>query len=198
MRILVFFYVDLAKNLGKAQAIRQGALLAIEKNYDFIGFWDADHATPLEEIPRFISCLSENDSLQLVMGSRMMRLGANIQRKFYSYAKDRVFAAAVRKFTGLGVFDPQCGAKVMSFEAANLVFKEKFSSPAYFDVEILCRLQQLPYSAESPNIYELPLNQWKEVSGSKLKMSNLLNIPIELKKISLRYRESMGRKLQTP
>ncbi len=43
--------VDLAINMGKAEAVRTGINLAIScKYYDYVGFLDADLSTPLSEL----------------------------------------------------------------------------------------------------------------------------------------------------
>ncbi len=50
-----FSFLDLKENQGKAGAIREGALSLQENNsYNFIGYFDADLATPLFEINNFI------------------------------------------------------------------------------------------------------------------------------------------------
>ncbi|NJM15511.1 MAG: glycosyltransferase [Bacteroidales bacterium] len=43
-------YLNLAQNVGKAEAVRQGILHAYGKAaYGYLGFMDADLATPLQE-----------------------------------------------------------------------------------------------------------------------------------------------------
>ena len=49
--------LNIAKNVGKGEAIRQGMLqmktLPIFREIKWIGYWDADLSTPLEELENF-------------------------------------------------------------------------------------------------------------------------------------------------
>ena len=49
--------LDLARNQGKAEAVRQGLLEALQIGARMVGFLDADLATPAEEMLRLISTL---------------------------------------------------------------------------------------------------------------------------------------------
>jgi hypothetical protein len=72
------------------------------------------------------------------------------------------------------VRDTQCGAKL--FRATPLVrdlFADPFSSRWIFDVELLARLGALAAAGRclplEQSAYELPLDRWQEVAGSRLR-----------------------------
>src|SRR5262249_19646761 len=70
-----FQVLDLAQNFGKAEAVRRGVLHAASERADFIGFWDADLATPLAVVDRFVDVLSWRPELSVVIGVRLALLG---------------------------------------------------------------------------------------------------------------------------
>ena len=70
-----FRFVHLSRNSGKAEAVRRGMLAALGESPDYVGFWDADLATPLDEIPHFCRVLDEHPALGIVIGSRLRLLG---------------------------------------------------------------------------------------------------------------------------
>lgn len=74
----LFLIRDLPKNVGKAEAVRQGFLDAFDRSADFVGFWDADLATPLSAIEQFQSVFERRADIQIVMGTRMRLRGRAI------------------------------------------------------------------------------------------------------------------------
>ena len=63
-----------------------------------------------------------------------------------------------------------------------------FISKWLFDVELIFRLKKLFLNKDvSSLIYELPLTEWKDVAGSKLKFRDFLKAPIDLLKIHFTY-----------
>ena len=165
--------LDLHRNGGKAEAVRQGFLEAFKASPDYVGFWDADLATPLEAIPAFEALLNERPQLEMVFGARIRLLGRSIERKAARHYLGRVFATAASMALGLAIYDTQCGAKL--FRATPLIqslFETRFLTNWVFDVEILARFIQARRSADLPPvetaIYEYPLLQWHDVAGSKI------------------------------
>ena len=89
----------------------------------------------------------------------------------------------------LRFYDTQCGAKLLKSEITNDIFAERFISPWLFDVELIFRILKLKmYENPEKLIYELPLREWKEQKESKIKLNDLLKIPIELFKIYRKYK----------
>jgi glycosyltransferase involved in cell wall biosynthesis len=86
--------LSLNKNSGKAEAIRQGMLhLAASSEAEWFGYWDADMATPLDEIHHLLA--HANGSVQLLMASRVKRLGARIERHAWRHLLGRCMATLI-------------------------------------------------------------------------------------------------------
>jgi glycosyltransferase involved in cell wall biosynthesis len=178
--------LDLKKNGGKAEAIRQGMLSSTELEYDYIGFFDADLATPLNEIERLFQF--SNTDPYLIMGARIKLLGStNIKRKLSRHYIGRIFATIVSNMLRLPIYDTQCGAKLIKQEIVAKVFKERFLSKWLFDVEVLFRIKQHFKDFETKTI-EVPLKRWEDKDGSKIKSSYFLKAPFELLRIYWHYK----------
>jgi glycosyltransferase involved in cell wall biosynthesis len=176
--------LHLAENSGKAEAVRQGIQKSLELAPEYVGYWDADMATPLSEIDSFMACF-EFASYEAVIGSRLARLGAGVKRRNSRHYLGRVFATVVSILLKLQVYDTQCGAKIFRSELARLIFDRPFKSKWLFDVEIFKRIteQRGLQATQDEIIYELPVMSWREVEGSKLKLSTMLMTPFQLLKI---------------
>lgn len=183
--------LDLQPNRGKAEAVRQGFLRAFEKNPDFIGFWDADLATPLSEIPPFLAILHERPAVQMVFGSRVKLMGRNIERRATRHYLGRCFATAVSVTLRLSIYDTQCGAKMFRVnDELRQVFAEPFLSRWIFDVEIIARFLQrrkTKPTSMAEMIYEYPLREWRDVAGSKVRPKDFVRAAWELWRIKRRY-----------
>jgi glycosyltransferase involved in cell wall biosynthesis len=182
----------LERNGGKAEAVRQGVLAALETGPDYVGYWDADLATPLEVIPEFRALLAARPALELVLGSRVRLLGRDVRRSPRRHYLGRVFATVASHVLGLSVYDTQCGAKLFRVSpTTRQLFQEPFRSTWIFDVEILARLirarhRSSQYATERV-LCEFPLPSWVDVAGSKLKARDFLRAPLELGGIYRHY-----------
>lgn len=175
----------LAKNSGKAEAVRLGMKKAYQDQFDLIGYWDADLATPLEDAILFAKKLSENLQLLGIFGSRVLKLGTPIQRKTSRHYLGRIFATCVSFLTQLPVYDSQCGAKLFRSSICPQITDSPYISRWFFDVEILMRLKKT--SDPSVCCFEHPVTKWIDVDGSKLKLKDFIRVPLELLKIRRHY-----------
>jgi hypothetical protein len=119
----------LPANVGNPEALRQGILHAFEAGPDYIGYWDADLATPLEVIPAFCELLDARPDLEMVFGARVHMLGRTIERKALRHDFGRVFATAASVVLGPSVYDTQCGAKLFrAMPAIKSLFLDPFAT----------------------------------------------------------------------
>ncbi|GAB3554042.1 glycosyltransferase [Spirosoma fluminis] len=181
--------LKLSRNEGKGGAVRAGMQYAAEKSVDYVGFFDADLATPLSAITDLAYVLDANVSLDLVMGSRIKRMGADIQRNAFRHYVGRVIATFISTILKLPVYDSQCGAKLFRRRVVPVLFKEPFISPWLFDVELLARLiEQHGRPTILERVAERPLQQWIEQSDSRLSSTYVFKMWYELYRIQRKYR----------
>ena len=152
------------QNQGKGAAVRAGALhLAKEcPDAEWIGFWDADLSTPLDEVRHMLQFHDlEGGEVDAVWASRVMRAGSHIERRFERHLFGRLFATAAGELLGVRAYDTQCGAKLFRREIVPAVFGEEFVSRWIFDVELYQRLGR-------DRILECPVLSWTDQPGSKI------------------------------
>ena len=85
----------------------------------------------------------------------------------------QIFARCASAVIGFPVVDTQCGAKLFRIDATTRgLFDKPFASRWIFDVEVLVRWRlachRLGVDDVRDCIFELPLDAWTEVPGSKL------------------------------
>lgn len=184
--------LPLGRNLGKAEAVRHGLLAACESSPTYVGFWDADLATPLDDIPAFTSLLDARPDIEMVFGSRVNLLGRNVHRRLARHYVGRVFATAAAAILGVGIYDTQCGAKIFRVSPGFVDrLKEPFIGGWIFDVEMIAREVRARRSSGLPPvskiIFEYPLMAWRDVAGSKIKPADWGKVAIALGRIYVKY-----------
>ena len=119
---------------GKGAAVRQG-FLASQGEWVFMA--DADLSMPWNNLHRFLDMAAEQPPPQVIIGSReapgAQRTGEAWSRRF----SGRVFNALVRLFAVPGIYDSQCGYKMLSAEAVTALAPHLTIDGFAFDVELL-------------------------------------------------------------
>ena len=175
--------IHLPKNGGKAEAVRAGVTyLLAQGGTGLIGFWDADLATPLEDVRRFVAVFERDPTAEMVIGSRWPHLGASVERRGIRDLMGKIMKFLIRRVLSAPVYDTQCGAKVMTRELARDVFARKFISPWLFDVELFRRMGRRRILR---GVKELPLDSWRDIAGSKMTLGGVLRSLVDLVRISV-------------
>jgi glycosyltransferase involved in cell wall biosynthesis len=165
-----------ATNSGKGEAVRAGLLAAIANGADLVAYYDADMATPPDELFRLLRTAQENPQHLAVLGSRVSLLGHDIDRHVVRHLLGRLYATAASLALNVAVYDTQCGTKV--FQVTNTLrqaLEQPFPDRWSFDVELLARLFHPRHPVEAlkiDEIVEVPLRSWRDIGGSKVKLSS--------------------------
>jgi DNA-binding response OmpR family regulator len=180
---------DCPKNGGKAEAVRQGIQHMIkDPQLDYIGYLDADLSTNFLDFDDLVETISSSN-FKIVGGSRIARMGADITKAGSRAIISKTINLIIRRILGMSFQDTQCGAKVMTRDIAELMFKDKFLTSWLFDVEIFMRMKKHFGDEEAIKlICEQPLKRWIHEDGSKLSMKDSFKIIFQLGQIALTYR----------
>jgi len=182
------FVHALPKNRGKAEAVRRGLVAALALEADVVGYADADFATPPRELVRLLEVLHAG-SFDLVFGSRVRVFGTDIHRVEARHVLGRVFATAASMALGEAIYDTQCGAKwLRRGPALEHAVATPFVSNWAFDVELFARLfGKLGGPALAPaKCREVPLEVWRDVAESKVKVGGMAKSLVDLARIYAR------------
>jgi dolichyl-phosphate beta-glucosyltransferase len=127
------------KNLGKGMAVKSGFLTATG---ELVFFTDADHSTPIQELPKFVRYAREG--YDVVIASRALP-DSNITRhqSWHRENMGRVFNLLVRLLVVRGFYDTQCGFKCFTRERCATVFEQQALSGFCFDVELVYLAKKL-------------------------------------------------------
>lgn len=179
-------------NRGKAEAVRNGFVEAFKWGPDYVALWDADLSTPLTAVIEFLDFMRKNQTVILAMGSRVKLLGRNIKRSRSRHVLGRLAATLISYTLNLDVYDTQCGAKLFRVnDLTKAIFERPFRTSWVFDVELIARMIQAKKETDDTPvdqlICEIPLNEWIDVGGSKIRPSHYVKSLADLIRIKMIY-----------
>jgi dolichyl-phosphate beta-glucosyltransferase len=146
-------------NRGKGAAGRTGLLAA---KHPIALFSDADLSTPLEETPKLIEPIANNE-LDIAFGSRALdRSLIGNRQPWRREQAGRIFNLIVRTATGLPFWDTQCGFKAFQMATCRSIIEAARIDGFGFDVEVLYLGRRAGL-----RLREIPV-RWNHHEGSKV------------------------------
>jgi glycosyltransferase involved in cell wall biosynthesis len=154
-------YLDFQAPIGKGGALIEGLKLAAYG--DYIGYVDADGATPPASLLTLVRRMPEADC---VIGSRWLPGAVLLQsqtrlRRFIS----RGFHSIVEVLFWMHIADTQCPCKLLKREAVEKIHDSLRIADLAFDVNLLVSLNRAHLK-----VLEVPI-EWRDMVGSKVTSS---------------------------
>ena len=188
--------INLGQNIGKANAVRIGMLEALKYDSSYVGYLDADGAFPIEVIKDALeSVRKESETKTSFWFSRVKLAGSNVERNWKRHYFGRVLVTVATIGLTTCPYDTQAGLKIFTrTEIEREIWEEPFKTNWLFDIEILLRLSE---RNQAKNMLEIPVKAWKDVKGSKLKLSSLGRIVRDLTFIMLLKKQYLRSKMRS-
>ena len=168
---------------GKGYAVNKGVLAS---RGDLILFTDADGSTPIEELDKLLSKISEG--YDIAIGSRaLQRETVKKRQNFIREYMGRIFNIFVRVLTVKDIVDTQCGFKLFKRETSLDIFKNQKIFDFGFDVELL-----FAATKKGLKISEVPVLWFNDPKSSVDPIKDSIRMFIDLFKTRLYYSEKNG------
>src|SRR3989344_1564129 len=152
-------YLTLAKG-GKGYAITEGWKDALKRDFDLIGFVDADMATPPEAFHQLIKNINGYDGT--IADRRLKESIIEPRQKIKRRITSSVFNFLVRALYFFPYRDTQCGAKIFKSEALRKVVYNMGMTKWAFDVELLYLFHKEGFKIKPVKTI------WKDMDFSKI------------------------------
>jgi len=154
-------YLDFKAPIGKGGALIEGLKLAAYG--DYIGYVDADGATPPQSLHKLIPYLDQADC---AVGSRWLP-GAVLQKSQTKLRRiiSRSFHSIVELLFWMHIADTQCPCKLMRRSAVDAIHDSLRIADLAFDVNLLVSLKRAGLT-----VREVPI-EWEDKVGSKVTSS---------------------------
>lgn len=186
--------LQLKTNVGKAEAVRRGLNESFAREFELVGFLDADGAFPASEVLRMVdisASLLDSGSAQYeaVWSARVLMAGRNIERHAQRHYLGRIITTIIAPWHGYSIYDTQSGFKLFrNGSSLTSCLQEPFHTRWFPDVELLQRWKLINGSAM--RIWEEPVSGWRDVAGSKMNVRQYRQILRDLKHV---YRSRVSR-----
>ena len=155
----VWKVVTLHTNSGKGAAVQAGMLAARGALRLMV---DADGATDFDALLKLLDCPQS----PIVFGSRA-HLASQAKRSLLRTLLMHAFHLFVDLLVGSTIRDTQCGFKLFTQEAADVLFSNLHLQRWAFDIELVVLASRLQFDITEVGV------PWQEVEGSKLDSSKL-------------------------
>ncbi len=176
------YTVSITVNSGKSEAIRKGFLEALQRTelkISTIGYLDCDGAFNLEDIRYFLELAKTEEIYSMLWSSRVCLAGSQIERSNLRHYIGRVISTYLWAGTPSKIYDTQSGFKIFRFKGfLPTLLAEEFKTKWFVDLEMYIRW--LTFESHSSVVREIPVKHWKEVGGSKVRISSALSILKEM------------------
>lgn len=162
---------------GKGNAVRRGIL---EKaTGDIVMFMDADNATPISEIEKFLPYFDQG--YDVVIGSRYTNPDlVKVHQPFYRILLSRMSNLLIQMLAVPGIKDTQLGFKAFTAKAAKDIFPKVQVLRWGFDMEVLTIALAKGYKIKEIGV------SWTEHGGGHVPLSAYIESLIDLFKIKVR------------
>lgn len=179
--------ISYKNNKGKGEAIRAGIKYAIKEKYDLIGYLDSDGAFSVESVIKIIEIAKKefitNKKLGMIIAARVKLSGREIIRTNSRKIVSRIIKIILSFILKNKPYDTQSGFKILrNTDNLKNITKNKFFTKWFFDVELIESIKKEYY------IYEIPVDRWVDVRGSKLNYKMVFTILREIKILLKLYR----------
>jgi len=148
--------IKISPNKGKGNAVREG----VKNSFgDFIFIYDADSATPVQEIEKL---LLQSKNFDIIIGSRTLKNSKakiSVKRKFVGRCFHLFCFLLLPK-----IKDASCGAKLFKTNVAKKIFEMQKIDRFAFDIEILWLAKKMGFKIKEVGV------AWKEIPGSKVNL----------------------------
>lgn len=144
-------------NRGKGFVLRKAVL---EAEGQYIMFMDADSATSISELDKFLPLLADDHNIYIA--SRRIE-GAKVEAPMDRKVMGGIYILFSRIILGLKVSDINCGFKIFDRKTAQKLFREQLMDDWSFDAEVLYLSRK-----NGSSIKEVPI-KWEHKTTSKVR-----------------------------